>query len=137
MNDRNHNPNHSPSPWKTMKHVGTGISVIGFLMFFSVFVSGALSVGRFDGFSQAQARHRSIAIRGVFGMFLIISGGALHTIAAKQEGNTGNDSGPSNDGTWNFDSDEELTGPIKIRCPKCRALNDEAAKFCDQCGGEL
>ena len=26
---------------------------------------------------------------------------------------------------------------IKVRCRKCRALNDEDARFCDQCGGPL
>ncbi len=26
---------------------------------------------------------------------------------------------------------------IKVRCPRCKALNDEKAKFCDQCAGEL
>lgn len=134
MNSYDRNPNGSPSPWKVMKHIGTGISVIGFLMFFSVFVSGALNFGNFDNF---EARGRNMAIRGVFGMFLIIGGGVLHTIASKQEGNAGNGSGPSNDGTWSFGSEDEIAGPIKIRCPKCRALNDEAAKFCDQCGAGL
>jgi hypothetical protein len=26
---------------------------------------------------------------------------------------------------------------VKIRCPKCRALNDESAKFCNQCGAAI
>ena len=26
---------------------------------------------------------------------------------------------------------------IKIRCPNCRALNDETAKFCNQCGAAI
>lgn len=26
---------------------------------------------------------------------------------------------------------------IKVRCPTCRALNDEAAKFCGECGAKL
>ncbi|RYG61882.1 zinc ribbon domain-containing protein [bacterium] len=26
---------------------------------------------------------------------------------------------------------------IKVRCPACRTLNDEDAKFCDECGKPL
>jgi len=26
---------------------------------------------------------------------------------------------------------------ILVRCPRCGALNDEAARYCDQCGGRL
>ncbi|MGQ9591016.1 MAG: hypothetical protein ACUVYA_12050 [Planctomycetota bacterium] len=27
--------------------------------------------------------------------------------------------------------------PVKVRCRSCRALNDEDARFCDQCGAEI
>lgn len=134
MNNGYQNPNGTPSPWKAVKFVGIGISVIGFLMFFSVFISGAMNFGNFDDF---EARTRNMSLRAVFGMFLMIGGGALSGIAAKQGGTGGNESGLSNDGTWSFGSDRDLAGPIKIRCPKCRSLNDEAAKFCDQCGADL
>ncbi|MBV9851191.1 MAG: zinc ribbon domain-containing protein [Armatimonadetes bacterium] len=33
--------------------------------------------------------------------------------------------------------DEDGKTVIKIRCPHCRALNDENAKFCSQCGQAL
>jgi hypothetical protein len=26
---------------------------------------------------------------------------------------------------------------IKVRCQKCQALNDETAKYCDQCGSAI
>jgi hypothetical protein len=26
---------------------------------------------------------------------------------------------------------------VKVRCPQCRTLNDEKAKFCSQCGNQL
>ena len=36
---------------------------------------------------------------------------------------------------------EDRPGPaaplVKILCLKCRALNDESAKFCNQCGARL
>ena len=31
----------------------------------------------------------------------------------------------------------EIVEKVKVRCRQCRALNDENAKFCDQCGSEL
>jgi hypothetical protein len=27
--------------------------------------------------------------------------------------------------------------PVKVRCQKCEALNDEAAKYCNQCGSPI
>jgi len=136
MNDSDRNPNEL-SPWRVLKYVGGGIAITGILMFFSVFISAALNVGNFDGFDNFAARGRSMALRGVFGMLMIIGGSVLGGIAALQGRNAGGRSGPSNDGTWSFGSEKDLVGPVKIRCPKCRALNDEAAKFCDQCGAEL
>lgn len=134
MNDGYRDPNELPPSWKGMKYVGNGLALIGLLLFLSTFLSAAMNFGDFHDFTN---RTRNMAVRSVLGMFLMIGGGALHGIAAKQGRNARNDSGPSNDGTWNFGSDEDLAGPIKIRCPKCRALNDEAARFCDQCGAEL
>jgi len=29
------------------------------------------------------------------------------------------------------------TAEVKVRCQKCHALNDESAKFCNQCGAAL
>lgn len=134
MNDGDRDPHELPPPWKVMKYAGGGIAVIGFLLFFSVFISGALNFGNFDDF---EARTRSMSIRAVLGMFMIIGGGVLGGIAARQGRRPRDEAGPSNDGTWKFGPDEEAAGPVKIRCQKCRALNDEAAKFCDQCGAGL
>jgi ribosomal protein L40E len=36
--------------------------------------------------------------------------------------------------------EERLEAPppqIKVRCRRCQALNDEAAKFCNQCGAAI
>jgi len=119
------------SPAEIGKHAGTVLGVIGLLLFFSVFLSAALNFGNFDNF---EARGRSMSLRAVFGFLLMIIGGAVHGIAtskgSKQEDQF-------NDGTWKPESDEILTVPVKIRCPNCRALNDQAAKFCDQCGKNL
>ena len=34
-------------------------------------------------------------------------------------------------------SEESAEPQVKIRCQRCRALNDEPAKFCNQCGTAL
>lgn len=33
--------------------------------------------------------------------------------------------------------DADLPSKVKVRCQKCRALNDESAKFCGQCGAAV
>ncbi|HZZ29232.1 MAG TPA: zinc ribbon domain-containing protein [Pirellulales bacterium] len=40
-------------------------------------------------------------------------------------------------GSGHVPASEEATPEVKVRCQKCRALNDEAAKFCNQCGAPL
>lgn len=122
------------SPHQLWKRIGNGVALVGVLMFLSVFVSGALNFGNFDNF---EARGQSMALRGVFGMLFMIGGGAIHGIALKNEHPQNGPDQPSNDGTWQSDGEEALTGPIKIRCSRCRTLNDEAAKYCDQCGTSL
>jgi hypothetical protein len=29
------------------------------------------------------------------------------------------------------------TAPVKVRCQKCETLNDERAKYCNQCGSAI
>lgn len=35
------------------------------------------------------------------------------------------------------DSDDQPREIVRVRCPNCRTLNDEDAKFCDNCGTAL
>jgi hypothetical protein len=62
---------------KTVYYVGVVISVLGFLTFGSVFLSGALHFGDFSDF---EARARSMALRAVFGMAMMIGGFLLQGV---------------------------------------------------------
>lgn len=134
MNDFQHDPDNLTPPGKAMKYVGNALGLIGLLLFLSTFLSAALDFGNFDDFEN---RTRSMAVRSVLGMLLMIGGGVLSANASKQGRSPDGHGDWSNDGTWSSRADEEIAGPIKIRCQKCRALNDEAASFCDQCGAEI
>ena len=68
--------------------------------------------------------------RAVLGMFLMIAGGAIHGVG-KRGFRGGGGSRES------FGTDEASVSPIKVRCTKCRQLNDEHDRFCSQCGTKL
>lgn len=75
MNNRSISPER-----KTIYYVGMALLVIGFLTFGSVFVSGALNFGNFQNF---EARGRSMAMRAILGMGLIIAGGVCMGIGTR------------------------------------------------------
>lgn len=130
MPDSNHEvPPHEVPPF--VKHLGNVIAGIGLLLFLSTFVSAALNFGNFDDFDS---RGRSMSLRSVGGFILMIAGGAIQNIVSRKNKTSGD---PVGQGGWSAEDDHDLVGPIKIRCQNCRALNDEAAKFCDQCGQNL
>ncbi|MCC6798152.1 MAG: SHOCT domain-containing protein [Candidatus Hydrogenedentes bacterium] len=62
---------------KILFYIGGIIAVVGFLTFGSVFVSGALNFGNFDNF---EARGRSMGLRAIGGMGLIVAGMVLQGI---------------------------------------------------------
>jgi hypothetical protein len=41
------------------------------------------------------------------------------------------------EGWRSSEADDEEPEKVKVRCMKCRALNDDAAKFCNQCGAQI
>jgi hypothetical protein len=59
---------------KAVYYAGMAITVIGFLIFFSIFVSAAIHFGDFSNF-EGQAK--SAAFRGLAGMAMVIVGGIL------------------------------------------------------------
>jgi hypothetical protein len=83
---------------------------------------------------------RHVAARGVAGSGLVLDpertrndlepwarvGGGLVKDALDEAGLVRNDGPAEGDGER-----------IKVRCRQCRSLNDEAAKFCDQCGAAM
>jgi hypothetical protein len=64
---------------KTLFRAGQITAAIGFLTFLSVFVSGALHFGDFSNF---ESDARSMGLRAVGGMFLMVAGFAMIVIGA-------------------------------------------------------
>jgi hypothetical protein len=142
---------------KAAFYIGMGMAGLGFMLFLSVFVSSAL---HFGDFSQFEERGRSMAIRAIGGMVLMIVGGIVSSVGRAGLAGSGlkidpqgmrKDLEPWNRSAGGMLSDtlEEANlgknlnlgaSPkeiVKIRCPKCGALNDEHSKFCGQCGSPI
>jgi len=141
---------------KGVYYLGMVLGVIGLLLFLSVFVSGAMNFGNFSNF---EARGRSMATRAVTGMVLMIAGGFLTSVGRAGLAGSGLKLDPeeARDELEPFSRQaggmlkdmldeaeiniggggDEREQVIMIRCQSCGKLNDEDAKFCDECGKKL
>lgn len=134
-------------------YLGMVLMVIGGLLFFSVFVSGALNFGNFDNF---EADARSSGIRAVSGMALLFLGGILRSVGARGLAGSGVVLDPTqareelepysrmaggmvkdalDEADVNLGGKAETV--IMIKCRECGKLNEEDSKFCQECGGQL
>src|SRR5215468_4987460 len=68
----------APSPRSPLAYLGTALVLIGIVLFLSTFFSAALNFGNFDNFVE---RGRSMALRSVSGITLIILGGFISAFA--------------------------------------------------------
>jgi hypothetical protein len=143
---------------KAMYYGGMAVSVLGLAIFLSLFVFFPNPLDGPGGFVNGM---QSFAGRGIAGMVLMIVGQALQR--AGKQGLAGAGvlldpeqarkevepwsrmaGGVVNDALQEVDL-AKVTGQranseapiVKVRCRKCAALNDETAKFCDQCGAEI
>jgi hypothetical protein len=66
-----------PPERRQIYYIGLGVTIVGFLSFISVFITGALHFGDFSNFA---AQARSAVLRAVVGMVLIIAGGFMTRI---------------------------------------------------------
>jgi len=166
-----------PPHRRTIYYIGLAPTVLGALLFGSVFVSFALHFGDFTDFD---ARGRSMALRAFGGMAFMIIGSILMAVGARGLAGTGlvldpeqaredvepwsgMDGGVVHDARSGY---PESSAPgsrdplrdvvagvqrppaaaapqppplpqVKLRCRGCQALNDETARFCNQCGATL
>lgn len=140
---------------KAMYYCGIGLSIAGLLLFLSTFASFFWNFGNFDNFESGA---RSSGLRAVGGIVLLIVGGVLRGIGMRGWAGSGVILDPEQAQRdvepWarmtgglaqNMLSEIDLVKKIenrldsppataKVRCPKCHSLNDEAAKFCGECG---
>ena len=143
---------------KALYYGGLALTGLGILLFLSTFVTFMANFGNFDNF---EGRARSDGFRAFGGMILIIIGSFMMNVGSKGGAVSGIELDPEQSLTdvepWSRLggglSHEDLTEvevvkkiegrldapepQVKVRCRKCQTLNDETAKFCNQCGSAL
>jgi hypothetical protein len=138
---------------KTAYYGGGVLIVIGFLLFFSVFITGAIHFGDFNNFA---ANARSQMFRGFGGMAFIVVGVVIRNIGARGLAGSGVVLDPDRAkqelepysrmaGGMIKDAMDEAdvhlgSRPEKvvmIKCPACGRLNEEDSKFCQECGKKM
>ena len=143
---------------KTAYYVGGVLSAIGIVMFFSNLAIFAANFGNFDNF---ESRGQTFVSLGFGGMFLIFIGKIVMKLGETGIAGSGVLLDPEQarkdlepwsrmKGGMLQDTLEEVevlqdlkdairapASVIKVRCQKCSALNDESAKFCNQCAEPL
>lgn len=147
-----------PAERKALYYTGMALSAIGFVMFLSTFVMLISSAGNFaHDFSRGPSQFMAAFV----GIILIIIGKVMMHVGSQGLAGAGivldpeqarrdvepwsrMGGGMLNDALSEVDTLQILNAPqdeppavIKIRCQHCRALNDEQAKFCDQCGSAV
>lgn len=144
-----------PPERKALYYAGMAVSVAGLLLFCSNFL--LIASGFNDPFSMRD-RMGGFAGRALGGMALIVVGRAMTNVAARGLAGSGLTLNPEQARRdlepWtrmgggmladaldelpaSRQADDRVVEVVRLRCPHCRALNDEAAKFCGQCGGRI
>ena len=147
-----------PPERKALYYGGMALTGIGLLLFLSTFVTFMANFGNFDNF-DAQAR--SEGFRAFGGMVLMMIGGFMMNVGAKGWAGSGivldPEKGRKDVEPWSRMGGgmvqdalsevevvkkigDRLDAPdpqVKVRCQKCQSLNDETAKFCNQCGAAI
>ena len=134
-------------------YLGTGLMVLGGLLFASVFVTGMMNFGDFSNF---ESDAKSSMFRAFVGMALLVVGGIVRTVGARGLSGSGVVLDPERAredlepysrmaGGMVKDALDETdlgvgSGPEKVvmvRCRACKKLNEEDSKFCQECGEKI
>lgn len=129
---------------------GALLQLVGMLLFLSVFASFAFNIGNFNGF---EGQMKSGMFRALSGMALLWVGGMVRKIGARGLAGSGVILDPDKardelepysrmaGGMVKDAVDEAGVIPpvaqspvIMVKCTSCGTLNQEAAKFCQECG---
>ena len=146
---------------KAAYYLGTALVVIGFLSFFSVFVTGAMNFGDFSNF---EGEARSSMTRALVGMGLLIAGGIVRTVGARGLAGSGvvldpeqaceelepysrmaggiakdalDEAGLDLGSKSDAESASGKEPVVMLRCTSCKKLNEEDSKFCQECGAPI
>lgn len=144
---------------KVLFYLGTVLQIIGGILFLSVFFSfnGLMNQNLIDsgwGFGPNEVMAQMM-LRSTIGIVLLIVGSLIQRVGRRGLAGSGlildpekarDDLKPHTKAVGGMIQDalEEVdvlnkpkTELIKVRCPHCRELNEENAKFCSHCGQEL
>ena len=138
---------------KALFYGGMLVALAGLALFLSVFLAFAANFGNFDDFGGQMT---SQMVRAIGGMGLIMVGSAMMRIGRRGAAGSGllldpeqaredlepwarMGGGIVNDALEEVDVLQKPVAEetVKVRCRSCRQLNDEEAKYCDQCGAEM
>ena len=138
---------------KTAFYVGTGLQILGGLSFASTFFTFMMHFGDFSNFDS---NAKSDGFRAFGGMALLIIGGIIRGIGAQGLAGSGVVLDPQKargelepysrmaGGMVKDAIDEagirvnpEPKQVIMLKCLSCGSLNQETAKFCQECGAKM
>lgn len=138
---------------KKLFYSGRVLSLIGLAVILSTFVTFASNFGNFDNFD---GMFKTLIIRSFIGVALIMTGALMTRVGRTGAAGSGlvldpeqaredlepwsrMGGGMLSDALEEVDDLQNLGGEdrIKVRCRSCKELNDEDAKFCDQCGADM
>ncbi len=138
---------------KTLYYVGMGMQVLGGILFASTFVSFLIHFGDFTDF---ESRARNNGLTAFLGAGLLIVGGVVRGVGARGLAGSGVVLNPRqardelepysrmaggmvkdvmDEADIDLSSDREQV--IMVRCRACEHLNQEAAKYCQECGEKM
>jgi len=139
---------------KSLYYIGTGMIIIGVVLFFSVFFSVFMGMSNDSFFMDTGL---GFMRRGFFGFIMIGAGGFIRNLGARGAFGSGlildpdrarEDLNPYSSAAGGMLNDalkevgllkknDSGKSEIRIRCQSCRELNEEDARFCKSCGKEI
>lgn len=156
MSQHEKDPKQISSQRKTLYYAGNAITIVGVLLFLSVFFSGFRFMST-EGMAVFGGPPTFI-LRGIIGFILIIIGQVLANIGKKGLAGSGvlldpeqarEDLNPYTHMAGGMVKDavegfreaggksQDAAIQIKIRCRSCQTLNPEEATYCNHCGERL
>ncbi len=133
-------------------YVGMALTVLGVLLFVSVFITGAMHFGDFSNFASDS---RSSMFRALAGMALIAIGQVIRGIGARGLAGSGVVLDPErareelepysrmaggmvkdalDEADVHLGGKTTVEKVVMVKCPACGKLNEEDSKFCQECG---
>jgi hypothetical protein len=144
---------HISSSRKIAYYLGTGLMVLGFLLFASMFATFVVNFGDFSNFG---ANTRSEMFRAIGGVALVIVGQMIRRAGARGLAGSGVVLDPEQArqelepysrmaGGMVKDALEEANvnagaragRVVMVKCPSCGRLNEEDSRFCQECGTKI